>query len=78
MITRQAFGWSRLVTAFVCLVSLVHRGLWGRAQVLLAQAARSLGDEGLRRHAWRALAEMAEQRGDTVAAAEAWKRAATA
>ena len=59
-------------------MACLHRGLWGRAQVLLAQAARSLGDEGLRRHAWRALAEMAEQRGDTVAAAEAWKRAATA
>lgn len=35
-----------------------------------------LRDDDLRRHAWRALAELAEQRGDQAAAAEAWKRAA--
>lgn len=29
MITRQAFGWSRLVTSLVCLLCLIHRGLWG-------------------------------------------------
>ena len=41
-------------------------------------AGRGTGvdDEGLRRQAWRALAELAEQRGDAEAAAEAWKRAA--
>ena len=59
-------------------MACLHRGLWGRAQMLLAQATHLLGDDRLRRHAWRALAELAEQRGDTVAAAEAWKRAATA
>lgn len=57
-------------------MACLHRGLWGRAQMLLAQAARSLEDEGLRRAAWRALAELAEQRGDAGAAADAWKRAA--
>ncbi len=36
MITRQAFGWSRLVTAFVCLVSLVHRGIWGLSSQSIA------------------------------------------
>ena len=58
-------------------MACLHRGLWGRAQMLLSQAARSLADEGLRRSAWRALAELAEQRGDAAAAAEAWKKAAT-
>lgn len=29
MITRQAFGWSRLIVAAICLIALVHRGLWG-------------------------------------------------
>ncbi|MCZ2089964.1 MAG: heme biosynthesis protein HemY [Burkholderiales bacterium] len=53
-----------------------HRGLWGRAQLLLGQAAQSLPDAELRRHAWRALAELAEQRGDEPAAAQAWKQAA--
>ena len=59
-------------------MACLHRGLWGRAQMLLAQAARSLQDDGLRRHAWRALAQLAEQRGDEAAAARAWKRAADA
>ena len=57
-------------------MACLHRGLWGRAQMLLTQAARNLEDEGLRRQAWRALAELAEQRGDAGAAADAWKRAA--
>ena len=57
-------------------MACLHRGLWGRAQLLLAQATRSLRDDDLRRQAWRALAELAEQRGDQAAAAEAWKRAA--
>jgi len=57
-------------------MACLHRGLWGRAQLLLAQATRALRDDDLRRHAWRALAELAEQRGDQAAAAEAWKRAA--
>ena len=59
-------------------MACLHRGLWGRAQMLVAQAARSLQDDGLRRHAWRALAQLAEQRGDEAAAAQAWKRAADA
>ena len=29
MITRQAFGWSRLLTAAVCFAALVHRMVWG-------------------------------------------------
>jgi HemY protein len=38
------------------------RQLWGKAQVLLAQAAPALEDPQLRRQAWRAVAELAEQR----------------
>ncbi|HOB67915.1 heme biosynthesis HemY N-terminal domain-containing protein [Ottowia sp.] len=57
-------------------MACLHRGLWGRAQLLLAQAARALTDDSLRRSAWRALARLAEQRGDEAQAAAAWKQAA--
>ena len=56
----------------------VERQLWGKAQVLLAQAAQRLQDVPLRRNAWRALALLAEQREDTATAADAWKQAALA
>ena len=59
-------------------MACLHRGLWGRAHMLLTQAARTLPDDSLRRQAWRALAELAEQRGDAEAAADAWKKAAQA
>ena len=57
-------------------IACLDRGLWGRAQLLLNHAARTLPDDPLRRHAWRALAQLAEQRGDATAAAQAWKQAA--
>lgn len=57
-------------------MTCMKRQLWGKAQQLLTQAALSLQDAGLHRSAWRALAELAEQRGDERAAADAWKRAA--
>jgi HemY protein len=57
-------------------VACLQRQLWGKAQQLLAQAAPKLQDAGLRAHAWRHLAQLAEQRGDTDAALAAWKRAA--
>jgi HemY protein len=50
--------------------------LWGKAQQQLSQAASQLKDANLKRQAWRALAELAEQRGDAVAAGVAWKNAA--
>ena len=59
-------------------MACLHRQLWGKAQLLLSQAARQLRDGSLRRSAWRALAELAEQRGDVAAAADAWKQAAQA
>jgi len=50
--------------------------LWGKAQTLLAQAVKGLSEPLLRRQAWCALAELAEQRQDTAAALQAWKQAA--
>ncbi|AMO22123.1 heme biosynthesis protein HemY [Ramlibacter solisilvae] len=58
-------------------MACMKRQLWGKAQQLMGQAVVGLQDAGLHRGAWRALAELAEQRGDASAAAQAWKRAAT-
>lgn len=49
--------------------------LWGKAQQLLKQALSTLQDASLKRDAWRALADMAEQRQDTPAATEAYREA---
>jgi HemY protein len=49
--------------------------LWGKAQQLLKQSLAMLQDHGLKRDAWRALAEMAEQRQDAAGATEAYRRA---
>ena len=57
-------------------MACMKRQLWGKAQQLLTQAALGLQDVNLHRNAWRALAELAEQREDAPAAAQAWKRAA--
>jgi len=64
------------VLQYLAGMACLKRGLWGRAQLLLSQAAAALRDETLRRHAWRALAELAEQRGDAEQALQAWKQAA--
>lgn len=57
-------------------MACLKRQLWGKAQQLLTQAAAHLSDKSLRASAWRHLAELAEQRGDSQAAAQAWKAAA--
>lgn len=57
-------------------MACLKRELWGKAQQLLTQAAHLLPDDSLRGSAWRHLAELAENRGDTAAATEAWKKAA--
>jgi HemY protein len=57
-------------------MACMKRQLWGKAQQLLTQSALGLQDVKLHRNAWRALAELAEQREDAPAAALAWKRAA--
>ena len=59
-------------------MACMKRQLWGKAQALLSQASQHLQDTELRRQAWRALAQLAEQRDDASAAAGAWKRAALA
>jgi len=58
-------------------MACMKRQLWGKAQQLMGQAAPALQDRALRRNAWRAVAQLAEQRGDMAAAAQAWKTAAT-
>lgn len=58
-------------------MACMKRQLWGKAQHLLTQAALALQDVGLHRNAWRALAVLAEQRGDTQAAQDAYRRAAS-
>jgi HemY protein len=57
-------------------MACMKRQLWGKAQQLMGQAAIGLQDPALHRNAWRAVAQLAEERGDEAAAAQAWKRAA--
>lgn len=54
----------------------LHRQLWGKAAQLLGQARHGLMDPMLKRRTWRALARLAEERGDSASALEAWKNAA--
>jgi HemY protein len=57
-------------------MACLHRQLWGKAQLLLSQAVGQLGEASVRRRAWRALARLAEQRGDTEAAGQAYRKIA--
>lgn len=57
-------------------IACLRHQLWGKAQQLLAQAQARLHDNGLRRNAWRALAALAEQRGDSQASQAALREAA--
>ncbi len=50
--------------------------LWGKAQQLLKQSLSLLHESELRRDTWLALAQMAEQRQDAQAAADAYREAA--
>lgn len=59
-------------------ITCMRLQLWGKAQLLLKQAMPRLKNTGLERNAWKALAELAEQRGDTDASVQAWKNAAKA
>lgn len=61
---------------YLAAIACIKRQLWGKAQQLMGQAATGLQDPQLLRNAWRAVAQLAEQRGDTDAAAKAWRRAA--
>ncbi len=57
-------------------MACLSRQLWGKARQWLSLAVLGLQDAGLHRSAWRALALLAEQRDDPVAAAEAYKQVA--
>ena len=59
-------------------ITCMRLQLWGKAQQLLKQALPRLIDVGLQRKAWLALAQLAEQRGDADAVAQAWEGAAKA
>jgi HemY protein len=63
------------VLQYLAGVVCVRLSLWGKAQQLLKQALSMLQDPALRRDAWRALAAMAEQRQDTLAATQAYQQA---
>ena len=66
------------VLQYLAGVMCVRLELWGKAQQLLRQSLSMLKDKELKRDAWRALAELAEQRQDMAAAAQAYKEAAKA
>lgn len=54
----------------------LQRQLWGKAAQLLGQASVRLKDRVLLRRSWCAMARLAQERGDEVAAREAWMKAA--
>jgi len=57
------------------LLCLKH-GLWGKAQQLLELCVNNLSSKDLKRQAWVQLAQLAEQRNDTVQALVLWRNAA--
>jgi len=62
--------------AYLSACVFMRHSLWGKAQQALERCAPRLNDARLRRCAWVRLAELAEQRGDSAAAALHWKKAA--
>jgi HemY protein len=66
------------VLQYLAGVTCMRLQLWGKASQLLTQALLRLQDTGLRRDAWRLLAELAQQNGDQAAATQAWRKAAQA
>ena len=61
---------------YLVAMACMKRQLWGKAQQLMSQAVQSLSDPALLRSGWRVLAQLAEQRGDSSAALQAWRKAA--
>jgi len=57
-------------------VTCMRLQLWGKARQLLQQSLVRLQDAGLRRDAWRLLADLALEQGDDQAATDAWRQAA--
>ena len=64
------------VLQYLAGVTCMRLQLWGKAGQLLTQALSRLQDNGLRRDAWRLMAELAQQNGDQAAATQAWRKAA--
>lgn len=64
------------VLQYLAGVTCMRLQLWGKARQLLKQALVRLQDAGLRRDAWRQLAELALEQGDNQAATDAWRQAA--
>ncbi len=60
------------LSGMICL----RHGLWGKAQQMLEMVAPRLPNGELQRQAWRALAELAENKGDTAQALACWKLSA--
>jgi HemY protein len=54
----------------------MQRGLWGKANQFLTLAKPGLQGALLKRRCWIALARLAQERGDTQAALQAWQQAA--
>ncbi|MGN1055480.1 MAG: heme biosynthesis HemY N-terminal domain-containing protein [Comamonas sp.] len=57
-------------------MACLQRQLWGKGEQLLQTAVTRLQDTQLKASAWKALAQLAEQREDASAAAHAWRQAA--
>lgn len=57
-------------------MACLRLSLWGKSQQLLKQALPQLQDDGLKRHVWIALAQLAQQRDEPLVATEAWRQAA--
>jgi len=66
------------VLQYLAGITCMRLQLWGKAQLLLKQCLPRLPDAGLAASAWSALAELAQQRGETAIAAQAWEKAAKA
>ena len=66
------------VLQYLAGVTCMRLQLWGKARQLLTQSLTRLQDTSLRRDAWRLLAELAQQAGDTDTATQAWRNAAQA
>jgi HemY protein len=64
------------VLQYLAGIACMHLQLWGKAQQMLKQSLSMLQDADLRRDVWRAMATMADQRGDEKAANEAYREAA--
>lgn len=66
------------VLQYLAGITCMRLQLWGKAQLLLKQCLPRLPDTALAASAWSALAELAQQRGDALTAAQAWEQAAKA